>query len=35
MKKRMNTILAALFLAIVLTACGSTAEPADTKSSTP
>lgn len=35
MKKRIHTILAALFLAIVLTACGSTAEPADTKSSTP
>lgn len=35
MKKRMNTILTALFLAIALTACGSTAEPADTKSSTP
>lgn len=35
MKKRMNTVLSALFLALVLTACGSTAEPADTKSSTP
>lgn len=35
MKKRINTILSALFLAIVLTACGSTAEPADTKSSAP
>ncbi len=35
MKKRIHTILTALFLAIVLTACGSTAEPADTKSSTP
>ena len=35
MKKRIHTILTALFLAIVLTACGSTAEPSDTKSSTP
>lgn len=35
MRKRISIILSALFLAIVLTACGSTAEPADTKSSTP
>jgi len=35
MKKRISIILSALFLAIALTACGSTAEPADTKSSTP
>ncbi len=35
MKKRIHTILTALFLVIALTACGSTAEPADTKSSTP
>lgn len=35
MKKRIHTILTALFLAIALTACGSTAEPSDTKSSTP
>ncbi len=35
MRKRIDIILSALFLAIVLTACGSTAEPADTKSSTP
>ncbi len=34
MRKRISIILSALFLAIVLTACGSTAEPADTKSST-
>ena len=35
MKKRIHTILTVLFLAIALTACGSTAEPSDTKSSTP
>lgn len=35
MKKRIHTILTALFLAVALTACGSTAEPANTKSSTP
>ncbi len=35
MKKRISIILSALFLVIALTACGSTAEPADTKSSTP
>ena len=35
MKKRIGIILSALFLVIALTACGSTAEPSDTKSSTP
>ena len=35
MKKRIGIILSALFLVIALTACGSTAEPVDTKSSTP